>query len=61
MDHKLIAQQTKMEAEALGHVTRALERATAWIVVSEGANCLLNHSCATPAARDELGASCALD
>jgi uncharacterized membrane-anchored protein YjiN (DUF445 family) len=32
MDHKLIAQQTQMEAEALGHLTRALEVAIAWVV-----------------------------
>jgi hypothetical protein len=32
MNHKLIAQQTQMETEALGHVTRALEVAVAWIV-----------------------------
>jgi hypothetical protein len=32
MDHKLIVQQTKMESEALRHVTRALEVAIAWIV-----------------------------
>jgi hypothetical protein len=32
MDHKLIAEQTQMEAEALGHVTRALEVAIAWVV-----------------------------
>lgn len=32
MDHKLIAQQTQMETEALEHVTRALEVAIAWVV-----------------------------
>jgi hypothetical protein len=32
MDHKLIAEQTQMETEALGHVTRALEVAIAWVV-----------------------------
>jgi uncharacterized membrane-anchored protein YjiN (DUF445 family) len=32
MDHKLIAEQTQMEAEALGHVTRALKVATVWVV-----------------------------
>jgi hypothetical protein len=32
MDHKLIAQQTKMESEAMGHVTRALQVAIAWVV-----------------------------
>jgi hypothetical protein len=32
MDHQLIAQQTQVENEALGHVARALEVATAWVV-----------------------------
>lgn len=32
MDHKLIAEQTKMETEALSHVARALEVALEWVV-----------------------------
>ena len=37
MDHEPIVQQTKVENEALGHITRALEVVIAWAV--KGADC----------------------
>jgi hypothetical protein len=35
MVHNLVVQQTKIETEALGHVTRVFEVATAWVVEAD--------------------------